>query len=140
MIPAGWTLKETRRWMREEAKQYGEKFVELAVAQRTPGLLRALRNRHYLVQIYNPLPHQNGHVLVRISVNRAVLDDKGGWLDGITWDQLQAIKAAVGYGDHDALEVYPAQGDVVNVANIRHLWVLPNPLAWKWGAEHAARA
>jgi hypothetical protein len=39
----------------------------------------------------------------------------------------------VGFGAADALEVYPRDGDVVNVANIRHLWVLRDPLPWAWG-------
>jgi len=134
LVPAGWTLKETRRWMAQEASRYGEKFVELSLdgQKRGIGVRRALRNRHFLVQEYEP-PEKAPHILCRLSVNRAVLNDSGGWLDGITWDQLQAVKAAVGYHAHDAIEVYPRQGDVVNVANIRHLWVLREPLAWAWG-------
>jgi hypothetical protein len=138
MIPPGWTLKETRRWMAREAAAYGEKFVELQPTTRPPDSVfrRALRNRHFLVQEYGPEPHQVDHVLVRLSINRAVLDDRGGWLDGITWDELQRIKAAVGYGDHDALEVYPRDSKLVNVANIRHLWVMrEQPLSWTWGAD-----
>lgn len=139
MIPPGWTLKETRRWMATEAARYGEKFVELPIdsSRRPAGVLRALRNRHFLVQVHEA-PAKAPHVLCRLSINRAVLDDRGGWLDGITWDQLQAIKAGVGYGSHDAIEVYPREADVVNVANIRHLWVLREPLPWAWGEGRSA--
>ncbi len=42
----------------------------------------------------------------------------------ITWDQLQAIKNEVWGKDARAIEVYPAQGDVVNTGNWRHLWRL----------------
>lgn len=42
----------------------------------------------------------------------------------ITWDQLQAIKCAVWGDSARAIEVYPASGNVVNSANIRHLWKL----------------
>lgn len=42
----------------------------------------------------------------------------------ITWDQLQHIKNEVWGPDVRAIEVYPAQGQVVNAANVRHLWRL----------------
>lgn len=42
----------------------------------------------------------------------------------ITWDQLQAVKNEVWGPDTRAIEVYPAQDDVVNGGNIRHLWRL----------------
>ncbi|SDW75939.1 hypothetical protein SAMN04488041_103159 [Sulfitobacter pontiacus] len=42
----------------------------------------------------------------------------------ITWDDLQYIKNMV-WGDLiRAIEVYPAQADVVNSCNMRHLWRL----------------
>lgn len=47
--------------------------------------------------------------------------------DGIPWDDLQVMKRLAGYGDDYAIEVYPADRDIVNDANIRHLWVLPYP-------------
>ncbi len=45
--------------------------------------------------------------------------------DGITWDQLQAIKAAVGFGDRDAFEPFPSDDAVINTGNWRHVYVLP---------------
>ena len=42
----------------------------------------------------------------------------------ITWDQLQSVKNEVWGPDARAVEVYPAQGDVVNAGNMRHLWRL----------------
>ena len=44
--------------------------------------------------------------------------------DGISWDALQAMKDEY-FPDARAVEVYPAQADVVNEANIRHLWIVP---------------
>lgn len=70
--------------------------------------------------------------VVRISVNATALGKGGRWKDGLSWDVLQAIKDAVGYADRDAVEVFPARGDVVNVANMRHLWVLPERLSFVW--------
>ena len=36
-----------------------------------------------------------------------------------------------GCGARDAVEVYPADADVVNVANMRHLWLVAGELACK---------
>ena len=61
----------------------------------------------------------------------------------ITWDQLQAIKTALWGAEARAIEVFPAQGDVVNCGNYRHLWrlgardfcpdLLGRGLDHKWG-------
>ena len=43
--------------------------------------------------------------------------------DGITWDELQRIKGECGYADKDAVEFYPAEQDVINTGNWRHIYV-----------------
>jgi len=92
---------------------------------------RVWRSRDFLVQEYA----EAEPVLVRLSVLRTTLDPKlGRWVDGITWDELQAIKSEIGYGSHDALELYPADQDVVNVANLRHLWVMRELATFAWRA------
>lgn len=91
------------------------------------GVLRVWRSRDFLVQEH-PAPEP---AIARLSVNRTVLDGDR-WADGITWDELQAIKAQCGYGNRDAVEVYPSARDEVNVANMRHLWILWEPLAFAW--------
>ncbi len=69
--------------------------------------------------------------LVRLSINRTtIIGDR--WADNITWDELQRIKNECGYTLHDAVEVFPAEKDVVNVANMRHLWVMKDPLPFAW--------
>ena len=72
--------------------------------------------------------------IVRLSINRTLLSGER-WEDGITWDELQSIKMQCGYGDFDAMEIYPADRDIVNVANMRHLWIMASPLknAWRNG-------
>jgi hypothetical protein len=45
---------------------------------------------------------------------------------------LQDIRNAVGFSERDAVEVFPAKNDTVNVANLRHLWIMPEPLAFAW--------
>lgn len=59
---------------------------------------------------------------IRVYANRLAIWRKDGqWL---TWEELQAVKQAV-WGDRVAVEIYPAQGDVVNLRNTRHLWSTP---------------
>lgn len=89
--------------------------------------LRVWRSRHFLVQEY----HAPEPACVRLSVNRTELAGDR-WTENISWDELQDIKAQCGYPMADAVEVYPSAGDVVNVANMRHLWVLRERLAFAW--------
>ncbi len=87
------------------------------------------RSRTLLVQVFE---ERDGWV--RLSICRAAIDSNGRWKDGLTWEDLQSIKSQVGFGVRDAIEIYPADQDVVNVANIRHLWVSPVPLNVAWRA------
>lgn len=89
------------------------------------GLQRVWHSRDYLVQQYG---EECG---VRLSVCRTSMEGSR-WVDGLTWDELQAIKQAVGYGQLWAAECYPPDEAVVNVANMRHLWILPGPPAFGW--------
>lgn len=43
----------------------------------------------------------------------------------LSWEELQEGKRDLGFGDCLAVEIYPPDAEVVNEANIRHLWVLP---------------
>jgi hypothetical protein len=52
--------------------------------------------------------------------------------DGIGWDDLQRLKGEAGYGEYCAVEIYPPDADVVNVANMRHLFILKSPPAMMW--------
>jgi len=80
-----------------------------------------------LVQVFN---EPSG--IERLSVCRTSVQN-GEWVSEITWDELQRIKRECGRGDKDAVELYPADADVVNVANMRHLWIVdPSVVAFKW--------
>lgn len=94
----------------------------------TPLPSKAWCSRKYLVQLYS---EENAQYpgMMRMSVCRTTRNSQGGWKDGLTWDELQAIKREIGFGDWYAVEVYPPDQDVVNVANFRHLWLLPVPLS-----------
>ena len=87
------------------------------------------RSRDYLVQLYH------GTDVTRITINATTVQrNTMEWGDNIPWPELQRIKREVGYGDRDAVEIFPADRDVVNVANMRHLWVMSKPIefAWRW--------
>jgi hypothetical protein len=91
---------------------------------------KAWISRHYLVQLWiEDNPVYPG--LMRLAVIRSRLTG-GRWADGITWDELQLIKREVGFGDWYAIEIYPPDARVVNVSNMRHLWLLKKPLAIGW--------
>ena len=98
-------------------------------ANAPPSIIRVFRSRDFLVQEYEPL---SAYVIARLSVCRTSISGSR-WKDGITWDELQRIKNECGYGNTDAIEIYPSDDDVVNVANMRHLWVLNSriPFAWR---------
>lgn len=68
----------------------------------------------------------------RLSVSRTTVQDDGRWGDNLTWDEMQEIKRQVGMGDMYAIEIFPRDRDLVNVANMRHIWVLPEPLNMGW--------
>lgn len=83
------------------------------------------RSREFVAMLY---VHES---MRRLSVLR-VTTQKDDWADEITWDQLQRVKRECGFGEVDAVEVYPRDSDVVNVANIRHLWLMDEPVAFAW--------
>ena len=94
------------------------------------GLVEAWRSRHFLVQVYKATVDAQ-----RVTVNRTTIDGKGRWKDGITWDELQEIKRQIGRGDSFAVEIFPADDKIVNVGNLRHLWILPAALSFAWGEK-----
>jgi hypothetical protein len=107
-----------------------EKWVQPIVSRCT--LLKAYKNRDFLVQIYE---EPTGYT--RLSINRTKhvgrrSDGSRLWKDGITWDQLQTIKNTLGYENSWLVECYPPEPQLVNVANIRHLFVLPEDPVFGW--------
>jgi len=89
---------------------------------------RAWVSRKYIVQQWE----REDSKVIRLSICRVRRNGRGGWDDGLTWDELQEIKSAVGYGDRYGIEIYPREIDVVNVANFRHIWLLESPLDIGW--------
>jgi hypothetical protein len=124
--------KAQRRAMAAEDLKYPvDRLVDFAREVWPPGYTgyRAARCRHFLVQFYS-----EANAIIRLSIHRVGFDSKTGrWRDGISWDELQHLKSLAGFGDFTAVELYPPADLVVNVANIRHLWVLPAPPPFIWG-------
>lgn len=102
---------------------------EFPLSQNVPD--KAWRSNKYLVQLYT-VKSAYFPGLVRLSINRVKMGAKGRWHEDLTWDELHAIKQELGYGSWYGLEVYPCDKDVVNVASMRHLWLMPEPLPIGW--------
>lgn len=91
-----------------------------------PNIIEVWRSRDFLVQVF-----QEADNVIRLTVCRTMVGAES-WLDGITFDELMQIKRECGRGNLDALEVYPADHDLVNVANMRHLWIVPGGVSFAW--------
>ncbi|MBS9903207.1 DUF7694 domain-containing protein [Vibrio alginolyticus] len=91
------------------------------------------QSSQYLVQVFN-----EEDTIIRLTIN-SVKRRNGSWKDGLTFDELQAVKHAVGFGDRCAVEVYPEDNELVNDANMRHLWVLPERPAFAWTVKNSRR-
>ncbi len=127
----------TRAERREFARENAKRPVVLErcppeVMARWPNmpasLIEVWQSRAFLVQVHKaPAPAH-----ARLTINRTMPGPDGRWEQDITWDDLQRIKNEVGFALYDAVEVYPRKGDVVNVANMRHLWIMPELLPFAW--------
>lgn len=86
------------------------------------------RSRGFLVQVFT---EDDG--VLRMSVNRTTMESDGYWTEDITWDEMQELKRKIGRGDKFAVEIYPRDCDIVRVAAMRHLWILPKmlPIGWR---------
>jgi hypothetical protein len=126
--------REAKRYMAKENAKYPAHLVRWEAKDwpegvpPNPDILEVWRSNKYLVQISRA---EHPAVLVRLSVNRTALGIQS-WQDNIPWEALQEIKAQCGYAVYDAVEIYPRAGDVVNVSNMRHLFVLKNPVPFAW--------
>lgn len=119
--------------MKSESKKYTDHLMLIPKSEwpnsQQPNLVDAWRSRDYLVQIFK---EKSSLAPFRMSVNRIGIDGKGDWKQDIPWEDLQRMKNELGWGGFDAVEVYPARQDTVNVANMRHLWIMADPLEFAW--------
>lgn len=121
VYPKQLTLLPKNEWPAEWAEVDFQKPIEIWVS------------RKFLAQIFDASSDEY-HGLLRLSVNRTRYNSRG-WKGDITWDELQQIKHDVGLGNCYAIEIYPQDTHVINIANIRHLWVLDKPFNIGWGYD-----
>lgn len=136
IVPPGWSLKQAQRYLIEQNQKWPDQLRAVPESDWPSGRVSAgavtvgcWRSRRFMVQVWQEGDH------LRLSIHRTTLGNDGRWEDGITWDALQRLKREAGYGDRWAVEIYPADHGVVNVANIRHLWLLPAPPPFAWRQE-----
>lgn len=93
--------------------------------------LQAWESQKFLVQMF-AAPDFQGIECRRLSVNRVTLGTDGHWDQNISWDDLYAIKSQLGFSDWYGVEIHPPLKNLVAVANMRHLWLLREPLQLGW--------
>lgn len=100
--------------------------------------VRVWQSKDYLAVLYV----QRADGMKRLTVNsvrrmRSKRPNKDtDWRDGITWDELQRVKNETLGPDVWCVEVYPPESELVDVANMRHLWPLDSPPATRF-PDHA---
>lgn len=121
-------FRQKAAYLIAENKKYPTTMAPLEVDALPPGCIAVWRSGRFLAQIFEAT--KGGQ---RISINRTMIDTgTGEWVDGITWEQIQRIKSELGFGDRIAVEIYPEDNQVVNVANMRHIWLVEDvPFAWR---------
>lgn len=107
--------RENRKWpsrLKEIPREDWEQPLQDA-----KHLLRALRSRRFLVQVFQ---EPSG---LRLSINRTKITASGEWSQEIQWHELMSLKTQAGYEDRWAYECFPPVSHVVNAANMRHLFL-----------------
>lgn len=84
--------------------------------------LMVWESRDYLAVLYQ----QKANGWKRLTVNSVRRNGKS-WRDGITWDELQRIKNECLGPETWCVENYPSDSKLVDVSNMRHLFVLDEP-------------
>lgn len=122
--------------LRDRNSELGNKLALVPIGEwpeskRPP--FQVWRSRKFLVQEYA----EGNNIRISVTDARQVkgfrtIDGEVMFGDGITWDDLQQIKNEIGYSDQWAVEIFPPVDEVVNHANMRHLWVLPTKPNYGW--------
>ncbi len=111
---------ESRRWPKFLVEIPRDDWPEMSRLAPKNRPVRVWRSRRFLVQQF-----EIGDEPTRLTVSVADLEAGGRWKSGISWDALQEIKSQCGFGDQEAVEVFPRDQDLVDVQNMRHVWILP---------------
>lgn len=120
-----------------------------AVHAPPPGLLEVWTSATLVVQVYSVPGHPG---VQRVSVQQvsdnALLRDasrgaaaKQRHTRPLSWDELQEVKHQIGRGLRYAVEVYPPDQNVICVAAMRHLWLVPHDtVPWAWSAAQPCQS
>ena len=126
-------LKLIRRQLEKDNAKRPDKLSPLEKGKWPGGVfedvsrIEVMISRYYMVQIFD---ERNG--VKRISCNRTTIDQFGQWEENLTWDELMEVKRQAGYGESYAVEVLPDDSNIVNIANMRHIWIMPHPIVgWR---------
>jgi hypothetical protein len=128
-------FQKIRRQFQKECREFPEQFQQIPIGA-TKDLTcmgkapeACFRNRSFFVMLF--MDDCDGTPYLRMTVNRTELTNDGGWKGDITWDELMAVKRGIGFADLWMVEVYPPDEDAINVANMRHLFLVNQPpYAW----------
>ncbi|MEY3895588.1 MAG: hypothetical protein RLZZ214_1107 [Verrucomicrobiota bacterium] len=126
-------LQQAQRKLSQDLQEVpAEEVAKVEAIGKKP--LVVWKSRHFLVQliqdvIFAGTPEEQEYL--RLTVSRTELTNDGNWKDGISWDELMVIKSQCGFAEQWAVEVYPPTDEIVNVGNMRHLWLVTRPVfAW----------
>lgn len=101
--------------------------VDLTEGVHPEWLTYAYSNNRYVVMIEVGAPMTGGVTAIKTMIQRH--DDKP---IANHWAELQRIKNEIFGDDVTGIEYYPACSDLVDVANIYWLWILPADTLPKW--------
>lgn len=121
------TMRKRASW------EWHEKEITVADREKFPavrGITRAFFNDCYSVQFYDVLTDMG---LVQHLIVRAQLGGEPPWRD------MQRIKDELVGTEAYAVQVYPRASDVVDQADVYHLWVLPQELPFGLHRENGLR-
>lgn len=127
-------LKQIKKAMEKENRTRPVRLMPVPREQwpeagRLDTMVEVWLSQKYLVQVFD-----EGGDILRVSVSRTTLDSFGQWEQNLSWDELMEVKRQICHSDSYAVEVLPPDADIVNVANMRHFWILPAPVCgWKQG-------
>ncbi len=107
--------------MRRADGEFDEAFIAVArVAWPEDGLVGAWLNNRYSVQ------HVQRGGLEVLMIRR---HDGGA---SFPWPDLQRIKNEIAGADREAVQVFPRSREVVDSANMAHLWLVPAGDRCRW--------
>lgn len=126
--------RNVRRNLLATEKKYRQKrdwgdweYIDLPKGLKPTGWLsqirKAIKNRVFSVLV-RPLPDGVHLAIASLSGERP------------TWWEAQEIKNTIAGESKQAVEIYPPQNEVVDEADMYHLWVLNNPLPFSIFEQH----